>query len=58
MLKCEECGAIFEEDELASWNEDRGEFWGQRCFETMQGCPHCFSGAVIEYDGNEEGDEE
>ena len=54
MLKCEECGLIFDEDELASWNEGRGEFWGMPCFETLQGCPHCFSGAVIEYHGEDE----
>lgn len=57
MLKCEECGLIFDDDELAEWNEDRGEFWGQPCFQTVQGCPHCYSGAVIEYrddDNNEE----
>ena len=59
MLKCEECGLIFEDDELASWDEDRGEFWGTRCFETVQGCPNCFSGDVVEYrEENDEGDEE
>lgn len=59
MLKCEDCGAIFEEDELATWQESRGEFWGSSCYETMQGCPHCFSGAVEEYDGeDEEGEDE
>lgn len=54
MLKCEDCGLIFAEDELAEWQEDRGEFWGQPCFQTLQGCPHCFSGAVVEYDGEDE----
>jgi len=59
MLKCEDCGSIFDDDELATWREDRGEFWGQPCFETVTGCPHCYSGAVVEYRGeDEEGDEE
>lgn len=59
MLQCEECGLIFDEEELASWNENRGEFWGMPCFETLQGCPNCFSGAVSEYHGEDlEGDEE
>ena len=59
MLKCEECERTFEENELATWNEDRGEFWGSRCFETMQGCPYCFGGAVVEYNGDdEEGEDE
>ena len=37
--KCVECGAIFEEP--ATWEEDRGEFWGVSCSETMSGCPEC-----------------
>lgn len=54
MLKCEDCGAIFEEEELATWNENRGEFWGMPCFETMQGCPNCHSGDVVDYEEGEE----
>lgn len=41
MYKCCECGAIFEEGEEARWEEDRGEFWGVRCSETVSGCPEC-----------------
>ena len=39
MFKCCECGYVFEDPK--SWEEDRGEFWGVRCTETMYGCPKC-----------------
>ena len=39
MFKCIECGAVFEEP--ATWEEDRGEFWGFPCTETVRGCPEC-----------------
>lgn len=39
--KCVECGNIFEEGEQIRWDEDRGEFWGSSCSETMSGCPCC-----------------
>ena len=39
--KCVECGHIFEEGEQIRWDEDRGEFWGSSCSETMSGCPRC-----------------
>lgn len=42
--KCYECGHIFEEGEEARWEEDRGEFWGMPCTETMTGCPNCKGG--------------
>lgn len=41
MYKCCECGAIFKEDEVAVWEEGRGEFWGVPCNETVTGCPVC-----------------
>ena len=41
MQKCLECGKVFEDDEVAHWEEDRGEFWGVPCTETVSGCPHC-----------------
>ena len=39
--KCVECGHIFEEGEQIRWDEDRSEFWGSDCSETMSGCPCC-----------------
>lgn len=44
MYRCIECGAIFEEGEEATWEEDRGEYWGVRCTERMSGCPYCKGG--------------
>ena len=41
MLKCLECGKVFEDDEIAHWQESRGEFWGEPAYETVWGCPHC-----------------
>ena len=41
MQKCLECGKVFEDDEIAHWQESRGEFWGSPAYETMSGCPHC-----------------
>lgn len=41
MYKCMECGHLFEEGEQKTWKEERGEFWGDPCTETMSGCPLC-----------------
>ena len=35
--KCIECGCEFDEP----IKEERGEFWGMPCDETLAGCPHC-----------------
>lgn len=50
MLYCTECGAVFDESDLATWEESRGEFWGQPCYETLSGCPCCSCTDVINYD--------
>lgn len=41
MFICLECEHIFNENEVATWEEDRGEFWGVSCSESMSGCPKC-----------------
>lgn len=43
MYKCNCCGELFEEPEVISVEEDRGEYWGVPCSETMyyERCPHC-----------------
>ena len=41
MQICLECGKVFEDDEIAHWQESRGEFWGFPCSETVSGCPEC-----------------
>ena len=38
-FKCWDCGRYFNQyDEV---QEDRGEFWGTQCYETMAYCPYC-----------------
>jgi len=56
MFKCNDCGLIFEEPKR--WQEDRGEFWGQPAYETMYGCPHCYSGDYEEYNDEDEYEDE
>lgn len=56
MYKCNECGCVF--DEVATWQEDRGEFWGQKAYETMWGCPHCYSGDFEEISDDVDKDDE
>ena len=41
MLKCLECGKVFEDSEISHWKEDRGECFGERAYEKMCGCPYC-----------------
>lgn len=56
MYICGECGMIF--DEIAHWEESRGEFWGQPAYERMSGCPYCHSTDFDEYDPDAENDED
>lgn len=55
---CADCNNIFGEDEIATVREDRGEFWGQRCFENISVCPFCHSDAIDEYNEDEEENED
>ena len=41
MLKCLECGHVFSEYDLNTWEESRGEHFGIPCYEKMSGCPIC-----------------
>lgn len=52
MFKCEYCGEIFEEP--VSAKEDRGEFWGAPCYETIYICPACGSDDFYELSKEEE----
>ena len=54
MFKCADCGLVFDESDIATWKEDRGEFWGMPAYETMSGCPRCHSGAIDEIEVNED----
>ena len=59
MYKCNCCGELFEEPEVISVEEGRGEYWGVPCSETMyyERCPHCgeeddfIEGALYEITG-------
>lgn len=56
LYECENCGAVMTEDELATYQECVGEFWGSPAYETFDCCPHC-GGEVYEYEGDEEDEE-
>ena len=49
MFVCLECGHIFDEDEVYTWKESRGEYWGTPCYEEMAGCPRCKGDYVETY---------
>ena len=56
--RCEDCGAIFDEDEIDSRSEYVGEFWGTPAYQTFNYCPECGSDCIREYDPREDEDEE
>lgn len=41
MNKCIKCGCVFDDDEIAVWNENHGERGGVPMLEKMGGCPLC-----------------
>lgn len=41
MFRCQECGRTFDAPE--EWRETRGEFWGVMSYESLAGCPFCYS---------------
>lgn len=49
MYCCLECGHIFDENDIATWQEDRGEYWGVPCSESVSGCPQCGGDYVKTY---------
>lgn len=48
MFKCFGCGKTF--DEPKAVEENRGEFWGIPCTETMYYCPHCGDESICHID--------
>lgn len=46
---CLECGHIFDECDIFTWKEDRGEYWGMPCYEEVNGCPQCCGSYVKAY---------
>ena len=41
MYCCIECGNVFDEEDVSTWKEGRGEYWGNPCSEDVCGCPNC-----------------
>lgn len=56
LYKCDDCGTIFNEDDFDSYEDPRGEFWGQPCYETIYICPCCGSDCYEEYEPDEDED--
>lgn len=58
MIKCYDCGAVFEDSEVVveEWDEPRGEYWGMPCTEHMVEwrCPFCNSDEVDDYTEDED----
>ena len=50
--RCCECGKIFDEKDVLTIEEDRGEFWGMPCTETCYYSP-CCTGDFEEIYGDE-----
>ena len=46
MFVCVECGHLFDEDDIASWREYRGECFGYDAYEEMCGSPCCHANFV------------
>lgn len=65
MVKCFDCGLIFEEDDARSFTEFVGECHGEKVYETYAECPKCGGSfektmpCLIcgEYEGVDEGEE-
>lgn len=53
---CNECGNIFDEDEVCKMQDYRGEYWGTPAYEEISVCPYCH-GDFEEYH-EEEGEED
>ena len=57
MLKCYECGCIFDEDEADERSECVGEFWGSPAYQSFMVCPECGSDEIDDYEEENEEDE-
>lgn len=56
MYICRDCG--FEFEEPGTYEEDRGEYWGVPCSETLCCCPACGCDQFKEIEVTDEDEEE
>lgn len=55
---CRYCKTIFDDDSSESVLEDRGEYWGIPCSESMTACPCCLSTDYFEYEEEDTDEDE
>lgn len=55
-VKCDNCGKIFDSDEIKVISEYMGEFWGMPAYEDFEACPYCDSYEIDNVKENEEDD--
>lgn len=58
MLKCCDCGCVFDEDDADKRSECVGEFWGSPAYDSYLVCPDCGSDDIEDYEEEESEDEE
>ena len=58
MIKCYDCGAVFQDYEAREKQEFVSEFWGAPAYANIKICPECGSEEIEEYDEDEDEDGE
>lgn len=60
MIKCNDCGARFEDYEVRTRSEYVSEFWGSPAYAEISVCPSCGSDEIeeTEEDEGERGDDD
>lgn len=48
MMRCYDCGCVFDEEEADEKRECVGEFWGTPAYESYMVCPKCKSDDIEE----------
>lgn len=43
LIKCNDCGELFDEEDVVTRYETVGEFWGQPARGKFEACPNCGS---------------
>ena len=57
MMKCWNCGHVFDSTEAITIRENMGEFWGAPAYEDWNGCPKCRQTDLAEVEEQKEGDD-